>query len=296
MGEGKLLIVEDDLNTSDVLCTYFRARGYEVCATPWGTKVQELCQQHRFDLIILDIRLPDIDGYEVYRRLRSNLRTAYIPIIFLTEKRRREDKIAGLKMGAVDYITKPFDLEELELRVRNALHRAEHGSPLDPVTGLPRGELVDRQLELLLRRERWALLTVAVHHLEGFKEAYGFVARDDALRAIALVLDKTLAELSPDVPVSERFVGHLDESHFIVAVDPEKAEELKEKLATSLKQVISYCYPYEAREEGCIRLQDARGEERYVPLMSVSIGQIDDRMGPFADVEELKRKIAAQLA
>ncbi|HID62834.1 MAG TPA: response regulator transcription factor, partial [Anaerolineae bacterium] len=119
MKKNKILIVEDDLDTSDMLRVYFEAQGYEVLTAAWGGDALEICQKTLPDLIIQDIRLPDIDGYEICRRLRDNLRTSQIPFIFLTEKRERDDKIAGLKLGAVDYITKPFDVQELRLRVRN---------------------------------------------------------------------------------------------------------------------------------------------------------------------------------
>ena len=86
--------------------------------------------------MILDIRLPDIDGFEVARRLRGNRKTREIPIIFLTEKRERGDRLKGLELQADDYITKPFDIQELRLRVRNALQRSRQGSLTNPVTGL----------------------------------------------------------------------------------------------------------------------------------------------------------------
>ncbi len=105
--------------------------------------------RRRPDLTILDIRLPDIDGYEVARRLRSNRRTEDIPIIFLTEKRNRVDRLQGLEIGADDYITKPFDIQELRLRVRNALRRSSHGALNNPVTNLPEGGLVDERLREL---------------------------------------------------------------------------------------------------------------------------------------------------
>ncbi len=97
--------------------------------------------------MILDIRLPDIDGFEVARRLRANRKTREIPIIFLTEKRERNDRLKGLELQADDYITKPFDIQELRLRVRNALQRSRQGPLTNPVTGLPEGSLVDEALE-----------------------------------------------------------------------------------------------------------------------------------------------------
>src|SRR6185503_1536552 len=90
-------------------------------------------------LIVLDIMLPDMDGYAVCRELRTTTRTSHIPIIFLTQKDERADRIAGLELGADDYITKPFDIEELKLRVQNAINRAERESLTDPRSGLPSG-------------------------------------------------------------------------------------------------------------------------------------------------------------
>ncbi|RMF35375.1 MAG: DNA-binding response regulator, partial [Chloroflexi bacterium] len=116
----RILVVEDDVDTAEMLTAYFEAQGYEVLSAAWGEDALRMTQEVVPDLVVLDIRLPDIDGYEVCRRLRSHRRTEHIPIIFLTERRERIDRLTGLELGAVDYITKPFDIQELRLRVRNA--------------------------------------------------------------------------------------------------------------------------------------------------------------------------------
>jgi two-component system alkaline phosphatase synthesis response regulator PhoP len=107
----KLLIVEDDTDTAEMLNIFFQSEAVEVC------------HKDPPDVVLLDVRLPDIDGFEVCRRLRDSFATAHIPIVFLTEKNRQVDKITGLEIGAIDYITKPFDVRELKFRVRNALRR-----------------------------------------------------------------------------------------------------------------------------------------------------------------------------
>ncbi len=141
-----LLIVEDDLDVADMLNAYFNVQGFEVQTANWGEDAVKACSSHPPDLVILDIRLPDIDGFEVARRLRTNRRTQTIPIIFLTEKRARSDRLQGLELGGDDYITKPFDIQELRLRVRNALSRTRLGTVTNPVTNLPEGALLDEKL------------------------------------------------------------------------------------------------------------------------------------------------------
>jgi len=125
MSKARLLIVEDDFDISNMLRIYFSGQEYDVDIAPRGSDALEKTRQQLPHLIVLDIMLPDIDGYEVCRRLRTQPRTRHIPVIFLTQKDERSDKLQGLELGADDYITKPFDIEELKLRVQNAIARAE---------------------------------------------------------------------------------------------------------------------------------------------------------------------------
>jgi DNA-binding response OmpR family regulator len=160
--KSKILIVEDDLDVAEMLNAYFRVQGYEVFTVNWGEDGVRAAQTVLPDLMILDIRLPDIDGYEVARRVRSDRRTNEIPIIFLTEKRERVDRLQGFEVGADDYITKPFDVQELRLRVRNALKRVSQGSLTNPVSGLPEGALVDERLSEVIHKSGWALLHISI--------------------------------------------------------------------------------------------------------------------------------------
>jgi len=192
-GKQKILIVEDDLDVADMLNAYFRVQGYEIFTVNWGEDGVRACQTSRPDIVILDIRLPDIDGYEVARRLRSNRRTAGIPIIFLTEKRDRSERLQGLELGADDYITKPFDVQELRLRIRNALRRAEQDTLTNPVTGLPDGKLVDERISECLNKITWTMLIVSLENLDIFRESYGFVASDDVMRAVSLMIQSSAA-------------------------------------------------------------------------------------------------------
>ena len=246
MADGKqsILVVEDDTDVADMLSAYFHIQGYEVDTANWGAAALDACQAHRPDLIILDIRLPDIDGYQVAGRLRSNRRTDDIPIIFLTEKRSRADRLQGLELGADDYITKPFDIQELRLRVRNALRRSSHGTLTNPVTQLPEGKLVDERLMELLESDGWAILTVKLVNLEHFRDAYGFVASDDVVRAISLMIQNVVRDLgSPN-----DFIGQLSISQFLLVTTIDVAEQIAARLKARLEQSLDYFYPLKDRE------------------------------------------------
>ena len=242
--KSKILIIEDDLDVAEMLNAYFRVQGYEVFTVNWGEDGVRSCQTVHPDIVILDIRLPDIDGYEVARRVRADRRTADIPIIFLTEKRERADRLQGLELGADDYITKPFDVQELRLRVRNALKRVSQGSLTNPVTGLPEGAVVDEKLSEVLGKDGISLLFVSIKNMDAFREAYGFVASDDVLRAISFMIVNTMREVSRP----EDFLGHLNSTDFILVVPPSNLAVLSEKLSARLAQSVEYFYPIRDRD------------------------------------------------
>jgi PleD family two-component response regulator len=241
----KILIVEDDLDVADMLTAYFRVQGYEVFTVNWGEDGVRAASTARPELIILDIRLPDIDGYEVARRLRSDRKTSDIPIIFLTEKRDRADRLHGLELGADDYITKPFDVQELRLRVRNALRRASQDTLTNPVTGLPEGALVDEKLEEALRQDGWALVVVSLENLDAFREYYGFVASDDVMRAVSLMIQNSIRELAS----LDSFLGHISPTDFVLILEAGLAGAIEERIRTRLEQSLDYFYPIKDRDQ-----------------------------------------------
>ena len=239
----KILIVEDDLDLADMLNAYFRVQGYEISTVNWGEDAIRACQTSRPDIVILDVRLPDIDGYEVAHRLRSNRRTAGIPIIFLTEKRASAERLHGLEIGMDDYITKPFDVQELQLRIRNALRRTEQDILTNPVTGLPDGTLVDEHLSDCLKRSTWTMLITSLENLDVFREAYGSVASDDVMRAVSLMIHNAMKEFGN----RDDFLGHLGPTDIILITGPDQATNLQDRIRGRLEQSLDYFYPIKDR-------------------------------------------------
>ena len=209
--KNTLLIVEDDLDIADMLNAYFRNQGFEVA-----------------------------------KRLRENRRTRDIPIIFLTEKRERSDRLRGLELRVDDYITKPFDIQELRLRVQNAIERAGRTSLTDPVTQLPQGSLLDEHLEAALKQDGQNLLMVSLRNLDLFREIYGIVAADDLLRATA----RMLLELIREQNIANGFVGQYDRANFIVLTPASESSALNVRIRKHIEQSFTYFYSEEDRASG----------------------------------------------
>ena len=288
MGKGRILVVEDDFDISNMLRIYFTSQGYEVVVAGRGGEALDRCRQQLPNVIILDIMLPDIDGYEVCTRLRTNLRTSHIPIIFLTQKDERSDRIAGLELGADDYITKPFDMEELRLRVQNAMRRAERESLTNPTTGLPSGLLNEEQLRLLMRKPDWGLLYIGVDGLDDFNSAYGFLAGDDVLRFMALLL----SEMVDAMGAPEDYIGHVGGDKFMVISRADLSRALAGALKTKFAGGILSHYSFIDRERGYIIIKDADGNDRRVPLMRMCVGLIQSDTQAFTDIREITEAAA----
>jgi diguanylate cyclase (GGDEF)-like protein len=278
--KSQILIVEDDLDLSEMLNAYFRVQGYEVLTAAWGKDAVQMSREHSPDLVVLDIRLPDIDGYEVCRQLRTNRRTQDIPVIFLTEKRDRVDKLAGLELGVVDYITKPFDIQELRLRVRNSLRRAEQQTLVNPVTSLAEGKLIEERLsDTAMNSKPWAVLTIGIQGLDSFGDEYGFIASDDVLRAVTLMINNAVREVGNETD----FIGHLGPNEFVIITDAEHLEAIRERIEVRIKQSMEYFYPLKDRDEA----RKAMSENR----LRLMVGQVLSTEGPFADLAALKDAI-----
>ena len=284
----QILIVEDDLDLSEMLSAYFGVQGYKVATVAWGKEAVKLCQEKPPDLVILDIRLPDIDGYEVARQLGAQHRTKDVPIIFLTERQDRLDKLAGLEMGVCDYITKPFDIQEVRLRVRNILRRASHRQVMDnAVTGLPEGALVDERLEKLLKdKNPWALLVVRLRGLSHFHERYGFVASDDVLRAVSVMLNNALEETGEEG--KDDFIGHLEQEVFVLVTGEKRLEPLRKRIQERVGSSMEYFYPVQDRDSEDKSKDKDRDKDKKKERLGLQIGSLRSSDGPFKSMEALK--------
>jgi len=283
MGKARLLVVEDDIDIGNMLKIYFSGMDFDVDVAVRGSDALEKTKHVLPHLIVLDIMLPDIDGYEVCRNLRTSMRTSHIPVIFLTQKDERSDKLQGLELGADDYITKPFDIEELKLRVQGAIRRSERESLTDPRSGLPAGRLIEEQLRRIIREKGWALLDARVNHFDSFKDVYGFVAGDDVLRFTAMMIGEVVDELG----TTSDFIGHAGGDNFIIITNESKADGIKARLKERFDQEVLTHYNFIDRQQGFVNAPNTDDTTVKIPFMTMSVGVVSPSAHTFADIREI---------
>ncbi len=288
MSKGRILVVEDDFDIANMLRIYFTGQGYDVSVAPRGGDALELTREKLPNLIVLDIMLPDMDGYTVCKQLRTTTRTSHIPIIFLTQKDERSDRITGLELGADDYITKPFDIEELKLRVQNAISRADRESLTDPRTGLPAGRLIEEQLRRIIQSDDWALIDGRIQDFDAFNDVYGFVAGDDVLRFTSMMIGEILDEFGTE----DDFIGHAGGDNFIIITAQEAAEAIRDRIKSRFSEEIKTHYSFMDREQGYIVVPGEDGSEETAPLMTMATGMVTASDREFADIREITEMAA----
>jgi DNA-binding response OmpR family regulator len=235
---ASILIIDDDQEIGEMLNSYFEVQGYQVSTINWGEDGLKSCLEKTPDIVLLDIRLPDLDGYEIVKRLKNNRRTQAVPIIFLTEKRQREDRLRGLSMEVEDYITKPFDIQELRLRVRNVLMRTRRSSLTNAITSLPEKQLLIETIEEHLQTGRFGIILISLKKLDAYRDLYGFVATNEILRNIVMILKETFSkEEQPP------YLAQWGNSNFILLTDAEQTDVLEKTIYQNLFPKLEKIYP-----------------------------------------------------
>lgn len=285
MSKERILVVEDQADISSLLKIYFTGQGYEVYTAMRGSVALEICSKTPPNLALLDVNLPDMEGYEIGRALRASPRTRHIPIIFLTARGERTDRLRGLgEVQAQYYIVKPFDIEEVHTIVRNQLEEARRKNQLHPVTNLPTADLVSDQLRSLLSSQGWAMALIQINGFDLFTQSYGSVVGEDVLKFTALLLNEAINEQGSN----EEFVGQLVVGPaFVITSTPERIRSICERLIHRFDDEIGLHYNFKHRKQGYLEVPDEHGGIRQVPLMSLSIGVLTSQDGPFSDIREL---------
>jgi DNA-binding response OmpR family regulator len=270
MTRQRLLIIEDDIDLQEMLTIYFESQGYEVLCAAEGSEGIAVSRARLPNLILLDVMLPDMDGFDVCKKLRTTTLTRYIPITFLTQRDARADKIAGLELGADDYVTKPFDVEELRLRIQGSIRRATRDHLHEPRTGLPTGPLIRDELSRLAGQAGWHYLDVTLPGFKALREVYSFMVADAALELAVQVLTEVVGQMgTPD-----DFIGTPEEARFVIITHAADVGGLSAALSGRFAERVKTLYTFDDAERGHLLIgegPDARRE----PLMSLEVKPLE---------------------
>ena len=284
MNTPKILIAEDEPHLREVLRFQLENAGYDVIEASDGEQAVEQAHQHQPDLLLLDVMMPHLDGYEVCRRLRSSFTTRQIPIIMLTAKTAESDRIQGLEGGANDYVTKPWQARELMLRVRNVLEWSKQQRSASPLTGLPGNLSIGEEIARRLTGDApFALLQLDIDHFKAFNDMYGYTRGDKAIQTLASVI----VQASNRHGGTSNFIGHIGGDDFVVLAAAEEAEDLGEEIIEEFNRQILTLYDPADRERGYVEVRNRLHELERFPLMSMTIALVSTDRIPVSHQAQL---------
>ncbi len=278
-----ILVVDDDPDIARFVEVNLRSAGYDVSVASDGEQALDKAATLRPDLVLLDVMMPRIDGFEVAQRLRRNPQTANTSIIMLTAKALSTDKVLGLTAGADDYIIKPFDPIELLARVKGTLRRAKEMRNLSPLTGLPGNIRIQEEIERMVREDRpFAVLYADLDNFKAYNDQKGFVRGDRLIQAAARIIQDSVAEYAG----ADGFVGHVGGDDFVAVVPPDVAEDAAKRIVERFDAQIADFYEPEDVERGYVEVEDRKGVMQRLPLVGVSVGIATTQVRRFAHYGE----------
>ncbi len=275
MFKKKILVIDDTEFMVKLISDILNNAGYEVISARRGAEGLLKVRSEKPDLVILDIVMPDMNGFEVCKILRDDESNNLMPIIILTAQDNEDDKLTALELGADDYIIKPFNPRELLSRVKNTLRRIDRNRWANPLTGL-RGNL-EIQAELnsrIARDEKFAVLYTDLDNFKAYNDVYGFASGD---RAIKLNADILLDNVSLFGHARD-FSGHIGGDDFVIITVPRCAEQIAEGIIDDFDKKILDLYSKEDIQKGHITTTDRLGNSTDFPIMTISIGIVSNEI------------------
>jgi diguanylate cyclase (GGDEF)-like protein len=294
MPRTKILIIDDDQDIRDVLNITLSQEGYEVIEAPDGQEGLKMAQTKNPDLVLVDFKMPKLDGRGVCKALKKDILLSHMPIIMLTGKGDLADKVGGIDAGADDYIVKPFEPEELIARIRMIIRRSQHDLEANPLTRLPGNVSILNELQRRIDQNiKFAVCYIDLDKFKSYNDKYGFEHGDEVIKESARIFIRTVRNLGN----TEDFIGHIGGDDFVIITTPDKVDAVCKKIIEDFDQASPAFYSEEDRKAGFILAKDRQGIERKIPLLSISIGVVSNekkRITHMGEVGEIGAELKNQ--
>jgi DNA-binding response OmpR family regulator len=287
----KILVVDDDPDIRDILKLTLSEENYEVIEAEDGEEAIKAIQVKSPDLVLLDYRIPKVDGREVCRQIKNDILLSHLPIIMVTGSGDVNDKVGGIDSGADDYIVKPFEPKELLARIRMILRRTKRDLEANPLTRLPGNVSIINELQNRLPdKSLFAVCYIDLDKFKAYNDKYGFEHGDEVIRETARILIRTVREIgNPD-----DFIGHIGGDDFVIVTIPGMVDNLCKKIIADFETTSPSFYNETDRKLGYILARDRKGIEQKIPLLSVSIGVVTNEFRKIEHVAQIG-EIGAEL-
>jgi diguanylate cyclase (GGDEF)-like protein len=280
----EILIIEDDTDTRQLLEDALEASGFSVRTAATGAEGLECLRASMPELVLLDHNLPGMTGIEVCRRIRAEPGVAAVPIVMLTALSLSKDKVSGLQAGADDYVTKPFDVDELIARLHSHVRRSRRERQLNPLTGLPGNLAIDAAIEDRLERtDDFAVAWIDLDNFKVYNDRYGFFAGDEVIQRTARLLVQVAERLGSE----QSFAGHIGGDDYVLVVPADHMETAGRLVVEGFDAMVPSFYSEEDNARGFIPAVGRTGEERAFPLMSISVAIVPCPTGRFSHPGEI---------
>lgn len=287
----KVLVVDDEEHIRRILKFQLERHGYRVVAAENGEVALQMARREAPDLVILDLMMPKLDGFEVCMRLRADFHTSQIPIIMLTAKSDLPDRIKGLQDGANDYLVKPYSNDELLLRVRNVLEWSATQRNANPLTGFAGNKVIEKHLQRRIdSAEPFAFLYIDIDNFKHYNDHYGYQKGDQAILFLADIITEAVNTLGG----STDFVGHVGGDDFVILTSIERAEFIGRRIVEEFDRGSLVLLSEEDVRRGYLEIRSRLGEIRRVPLMSLTIALVQDeggRIKHFAQINDIATEL-----
>jgi len=276
-----ILVADDEDSILSLLHTALQAAHYDVIIARDGREALEQVQRVTPDLVMLDVQMPELNGYAVCRRIKSDVLLRHIPVLMLTSQAGTSNKVTGLEHGADDYLTKPFVMDELLARIKTLLRRTRMGLEANPISHLPGNVSIEREiLARLQTQEPFAVLYVDLNSFKAYNDVYGFVKGDVVIRETArIILDHA--------NTVDEFVGHIGGDDFIIVTTPARSEIICKAIVKDFDAKAPSFYTEEDVKRGHIEAKDRKGKKTTYPLLSIAIGVVSNRRRKISSLGEI---------
>lgn len=291
-GKEKILIVDDEQSIASLLSSMLLEFGYRTIIACTGEDALRKAEIEQPQLILLDINLPGMDGFQILERLKNNISTSHIPIILLSGIKDAKEKARGLNLGASDYITKPYSSLELEARIRMLIQRREEEHSASPTTRLPGNIAIEREINAKIRNGNpFSVCYIDLDNFKAYNDNYGFLKGDAVIKQTAKVIADVVKEYGNDLD----FIGHIGGDDFIIITTPDKDDIVCSKIIDSFNKIIPLYYNKEDRSRGYIELENRRSQIERFPIMTISIAVVTSndqrRIKHFAQISDIAAEI-----